>query len=81
LRGSRRNRRLSKDYPVEGPNFGSLHRPGGHPPNAQTALPEVKLLKHPLRRRAADVSDLLPSEGKDCGQPFVHIRAAHVKAN
>ena len=44
-----RNRRLSKDYPVEGPNFGSLHRPGGHPPHAQTARPEVKLLKHPLR--------------------------------
>jgi hypothetical protein len=42
-----RNRRLSKDYPVEGPNFGSLHRLGGHPPHAQTARPEVKLLKHP----------------------------------
>jgi hypothetical protein len=35
---------------VEGPNFGSLHRPGGHPPQAQTARPEVKLLKHPLKQ-------------------------------
>jgi hypothetical protein len=44
---------LSKDYPVEGPNFGSPHRPGGHPPHAQTARPEVKLLKHPLRASQA----------------------------
>jgi transposase len=44
-----RNRRLSKDYELKGPNFGSLHRPGGHPPHAQTARPEVKLLKHPLK--------------------------------
>ena len=30
-------------------DFGSLHRPGGHPPHDQTARPEVKLLKHPLK--------------------------------
>ena len=39
---------LEQRLRVEGPNFGSLHRPGGHPPHAQTARPEVKLLKHPL---------------------------------
>jgi transposase len=44
-----RNRRLSKDYELKGPNFGSLYRPGGHPPHARTARPEVKLLKHPLK--------------------------------
>src|ERR1700731_5370780 len=44
---------LEQRLRVEGPNFGSLHRPGGHPPHAQTARPEVKLLKHPLRRAAA----------------------------
>src|SRR5271166_2821084 len=42
---------LEQRLRVEGPNFGSLHRPGGHPPNAQTARPEVKLLKHPLINR------------------------------
>jgi hypothetical protein len=40
---------LEQRLRVEGPNFGSLHRAGGHPPHAQTARPEVKLLKHPLR--------------------------------
>jgi len=34
------------------PDIGLCHdgrlRPGGHPPHAQTARPEVKLLKHPL---------------------------------
>jgi transposase len=40
---------LEQRLRVEGPNFGSLHRPGGHPPHAQTARPEVKLLKHPLK--------------------------------
>ena len=39
---------LEQRLRVEGPNFGSLHRPGGHSPHAQTARPEVKLLKHPL---------------------------------
>ena len=39
---------LEQRLRVEGPNFGSLHRPGGHPPHAQTARPEVKPLKHPL---------------------------------
>jgi hypothetical protein len=37
-------------------HFGSLHRPGGNPPHAQTVRPEVKLLKHLLssyRRRVA----------------------------
>jgi putative transposase len=42
---------LEQRLRVEGPNFGSLHRPGGHPPHAQTARPEVKLLKHPLKIR------------------------------
>jgi len=42
---------LEQRLRVEGPNFGSLHRPGGHPPHAQTARPEVKLLKHPLTRK------------------------------
>src|SRR6266403_1433784 len=42
---------LEQRLRVEGPNFGSLHRPGGHPPHAQTARPEVKLLKHPLSQR------------------------------
>jgi hypothetical protein len=28
---------LEQRLRVEGPNFGSLHRPGGHPPHAQTA--------------------------------------------
>ena len=32
---------LEQRLRVEGPNFGSLHRPGGHPPHAQTARPEV----------------------------------------
>jgi hypothetical protein len=27
---------LEQRLRVEGPNFGSLHRPGGHPPHAQT---------------------------------------------
>src|SRR5260370_14371912 len=40
---------LEQRLRVEGPNFGSLHRPGGHPPHAQTARPEVKLFKHPLK--------------------------------
>src|SRR5689334_20071404 len=34
---------------VQSANVGSLHRPGDHPPHAQTARPEVKLLKHPLK--------------------------------
>jgi hypothetical protein len=41
---------LEQRLRVEGPNFGNLHRPGGHPPHAQTARPEVKLLKHPLTK-------------------------------
>jgi transposase len=32
---------LEQRLRVEGPHFGSLHRPGGHPPHAQTARPEV----------------------------------------
>jgi hypothetical protein len=44
---------------VEGPNFGSLHRPGGHPPHAQTARPEVKLLKH-LDRVTLTLQHFLP---------------------
>src|SRR5258707_2105431 len=40
---------LEQRLRVEGPNFGSLHRPGDHPPHAQTARPQVKLLKHPHR--------------------------------
>src|SRR5208282_1730480 len=43
---------LEQRLRVEGPNFGSLHRPGGHPPNAQTARPKVKLLKHPLNEKS-----------------------------
>ena len=39
-----RNRRLSKDYELKGPNFGSLHRPGGHPPHAQTHLRQFEKL-------------------------------------
>jgi hypothetical protein len=39
---------LEQRLRVEGPSFGSLQRPGGHPPHAQTARPELKLLKHPL---------------------------------
>jgi transposase len=44
-----RNRRLSKDYLVEGPNFGSLHRPGGHSPHAQTARPRDKTSQTPSK--------------------------------
>src|SRR5271165_3421280 len=43
---------LEQRLRVEGPNFGSLHRPGGHPPHAQTARPKVKLLKRPLSNKA-----------------------------
>jgi hypothetical protein len=43
-----------------GPNFESLHRPGGHPPHAQTARPEVKLLKHPLRPGTGSPGDQAP---------------------
>jgi hypothetical protein len=32
---------LEQRLRVECPNYGSLHRPGGHPPHAQTARPEV----------------------------------------
>ena len=32
---------LERRLRVECPNYGSLHRPGGHPPHAQTARPEV----------------------------------------
>ena len=32
---------------IQGANFGSVHRLCGHPPHAQKARLEVKLLKHP----------------------------------
>jgi hypothetical protein len=44
---------LEQGLRVEGANVGSLYRPGGHPSHAQTARPEVKLLKHPLMRCSA----------------------------
>ena len=47
---------LEQRLRVEGANFGSLHRPSGHPPHAQTARPEVKLLKHPLNVATGYVS-------------------------
>jgi hypothetical protein len=52
-----RNRRLSKDYLVEGPNFGSLHRPGGHSPHAQTARPRDKTSQTPSKRRKDFLSE------------------------
>src|SRR5690242_20732298 len=39
---------LEQRLRVEGPDFGSPHRPCGHSPHAQTTRPEVKLLKYPL---------------------------------
>src|SRR5260370_31729835 len=49
---------LEQRLRVEGPNFGSLHRPDGHPPHAQTARPQVKLLKHPLKVAGFDEDTL-----------------------
>jgi hypothetical protein len=55
---------LEQRLRVEGSNFGNLHRPAGHPPHAQTARPEVKLLKHPLS------SQLIRSSLQLCPSPF-----------
>ena len=42
-----RNRRLSKDYLVEGPNFGSLHRPGGQSVSCSNGSPRGKTSQTP----------------------------------
>jgi len=56
---------LEQRLRVEGPNFGSLHRPGGHPPHTKTARPGVKLLKHPLRARKKNRPGLCPCLGRE----------------
>ena len=66
---------LEQRLRVEIQTSGSLHRPGGHPPHAQTVRPEVKLLKHLLssyRRRVASSTFALFSRSPllDCDSTF-----------
>ena len=58
---------------VERPDVGSLHRLGGHPAHAQTARPEVKLLKHPLSPSAEGLPERTSPELADLETKFAAL--------